>query len=263
MINTNGGGEGADPSTPAGLRAETLAIIANAAREEVTTRVLGGIAVALRCESARGEGPLSRGYSDIDLVVPRKDARRFAGVMTERGYPPNERFNAAHGSSRQIFYLGTGEDEHIDVFVDQFQLCHVLPLAKRLDLHPETISLEDLLLSKLQVAKLSQKDVMDTIALLLDHPLDGPTGEALDAEYVASFLSKDWGWWRTATETIVRTGDHVDGLGLTESGVHSAKKQLALLSEEIEAHPKSLGWRARAKIGDRRPWRIDPDDISV
>ena len=56
----------------------------------------------------------------------------------------------------------------MDVFVDSFRLCHELSLKKRLNLDPEAISVADLLPTKLQVARLNEKDVSDAAALLLD-----------------------------------------------------------------------------------------------
>jgi hypothetical protein len=192
------------------------------------------------------------------MVTSRKDAGRLGGLLEEAGYEPNKRFNAAHGHSR-LSFAGPTADEHVDVFIEEFSLCHVLPLADRLAEHPLTIPLEDLLLSKLQVARLNQKDVTDAVAILMDHEV----GRDLDTNYITSLLASDWGWWRTSTETITNIVGLLDRVNVPEADVSRVREQFSRLVEAVDAAPKSLRWRARARVGDRRPWRVDPDDVSA
>jgi hypothetical protein len=244
----------------AALQKAGSAAVQAASQSGVTLRLLGGVAVALRCPSARGSGPLARDYSDLDFATTRKQVKGTIRVMKEQGYIANERFNSTHGESRLMFAEPSGR--HIDVFVDRFTLCHELPLRERLDAHETTLSLADLLLTKLQVAKLSRKDVTDAAALLLDHPLaDGADG--IDPGRIVELLAGDWGWWRTSTETIDRLREVLGDLPLDDTQRERVRSQLDELSEHIEAAPKSLRWKARARIGDRRPWREDPDDMEA
>ena len=118
--------------------------------------------------------PLARSYSDIDLVTTRKASTILATTLEERGYVAQDRFNALHGQRRMLF--DHPEHDHADVFVDEFSMCHRLELSGRLGLHETTVSLGDLLLTKLQVAELNEKDVTDAAALFLDHDL-GEGGE--------------------------------------------------------------------------------------
>jgi hypothetical protein len=238
------------------LREAAEAIVRSSDDAGLQVRLLGGIAVALRCPSARDTGRLVREYSDIDLVTTRKHARKLTPVMQAVGFEPNERFNAANGATRLSYFAP--DEEHIDVFVDDFRLCHVLPLAGRLNEHPVTISLEDLLLTKLQVARLNEKDVTDALALLIDH---GVGDGGIDESYILALLSRDWGWWRTSTETITAITGVVDQIDLSDADAALARAALSTLSASIDAAPKSVKWRARARVGDRRPWRVDPEDV--
>jgi len=225
-------------------------------------RALGGIAVAMRCPSAQAPEPLARDFSDIDLVVARRSVKKLTKLLPTLGCVPHERFNAANGDSRLLFYLGDeGDDDHMDVFVDSFRLCHELPLADRLGHHDATITLADLLLTKLQVAKLSHKDVTDAAALLLDHPLT-PDESGINATHLVGVLASDWGWWRTSTETLDKLKGLFASLGLASQDHELLQHRLAELSQQIEERPKSLKWKARARIGEHRPWRVDPDDVS-
>jgi hypothetical protein len=219
-------------------------------------RVLGGVAVALRCPSARGDAPLARSYSDIDLVTGKRSARALAGTLERLGYAPHERFNAVHGHSRMMFARGDGV--HVDVFVEQFVMCHRLDVGSRLGVHEETLPLADLVLTKLQVAELNEKDVTDAAALLLDHELTADE-RGVNVEYVTGILSRDWGWWRTVSHNLRLLPDHLRGR-LPEPAAAQVAARVERLLAAIDAAPKSLKWKARAKVGERVPWREDPEE---
>ncbi len=52
------------------------------------------------------------------------------------------------------------------MFVGTFRMCHTIFLSDRLDVDPTTIPPAELLLTKLQVFELNEKDVRDTLLLL-------------------------------------------------------------------------------------------------
>ena len=47
-----------------------------------------------------------------------------------------------------------------------FSMSHKIPLSERLELEPVSVPLAELLLTKLQIAELNEKDVRDALALL-------------------------------------------------------------------------------------------------
>ena len=49
----------------------------------------------------------------------------------------------------------------VDVIMDRLNMCHVLDFADRIDRMPDTLDIADLLLTKLQVVELNEKDVHD------------------------------------------------------------------------------------------------------
>lgn len=239
------------------LVAETERLLVELTADGLVARALGGVAVALRCPSARAPSSLARACADIDLVTARRSAAGIPTVLARHGFRPERRFNALHGHSRLLF---TGVDGlHLDVFVETFEMCHRLPLGSRLDIHPQTVSLADLLLTKLQVAELNRKDVTDAAALLLDHPVsDGEHG--INAPYLVGVLGRDWGWWRTVTENLDRLSALVGDIDLEPRQSELLGARVAELTEAVDAGPKTLRWRLRAKIGDRAPWRDDPEE---
>jgi hypothetical protein len=169
---------------------------------------------------------------------------------------PERRFNALHGHRRLMFDHPDGT--HIDVFVEEFVMCHRLDLRSRLAFHETTVPLVDLLLTKLQVAELNEKDVTDAAALLLDHELTSDES-GINMDYVTRLLSRDWGWWRTVSANLAALPDHLASR-LSEPAAVTATGRAKRLLEAIELVPKSLRWKARARAGERIPWREDPEE---
>lgn len=249
-------GGAASPGESPCERAERM--IARAGEEGLTTRALGGVAVAIRCPSARVE-PLKRDYHDLDVATTRSDSHELSSLLEREGFRPNDRFNALHGRSRMIFTAADGL--HLDVLIGEFAMCHRLDLSKRLEIDSRTLGLADLLLTKLQIAELNRKDTQDLAALLLDHPLS-ENEEGINAEYVANLLARDWGWWRTVTANLSLFEHHLPSLEVPESGMATIVQRLDQLRQGVEAEKKSFAWRSRAKLGDRVAWRAEPEEVA-
>jgi hypothetical protein len=233
-------------------------LIAELRSRDVTVRALGGVAVALRCPSA-GDPILARSYDDLDLITDRTSARRLTAALAELGYGAYERFNALHGHARMMFSGAGGT--HLDVLVDAFVMCHRLDLRRRLTIDPETLTVADLLLTKLQIARVNRKDVVDVAALLADHAVTSDeTG--VNADYVAGLLGGDWGWWRTATENLDLVDQLVPDLGLDGETVARIARRIEELRDRIGAERKTLRWRTRARVGDRVAWRLEPEEVA-
>ncbi len=236
---------------------EARRIIGHATGRALVARALGGVGIALRCSRACSQTYLQRPYSDIDIIVRRKDSHELGRGLESLGYVPDKAFNAAHGRSRLLFDHPYAS--HVDVFIDDFVMCHRLKLASRLALEQETITLADLLLTKLQVAHLTRKDVVDVTALMLDCELSREE-RGINVEYVTGILRDDWGWWRTVTENLALIQARCQELGLPERERFRVVTQLQRLAATIEQTPKSMRWKARARVGDRLPWREDPEE---
>lgn len=245
---------------------ETMVTSARAVVDAATAlgasaRLLGGIAIALRCPSARPPGPLVRTYSDIDVVCRSRDVRRLTEAFGENGFAPNERFNANQAGRRMRFHCKDRAEAHADVFVDSFQMCHTLRLGKRLDLDARTLAPADLLLTKLQVARLTHKDVTDILSLLLDQPLT-QDDSGINMAYLVGFLASDWGWWRTATDTLARVPALCAEEPLRSHDIERITGTVSALLEEIDRARKGWRWRARSMVGERLAWRADPEELA-
>jgi hypothetical protein len=138
-------------------------------------------------------------------------------------------------------------------------LCHTLDIRDRLASDERTLDLADLLLAKLQVVEVNEKDLKDAAAILADHPIGRP---GVDADRIASLFAADWGWWRTGTDTLQKVADYAAHLdGFAAAGVVCARADE--LHERIEAEPKSRRWRLRAKVGERKRWYELPEEIEA
>jgi hypothetical protein len=225
--------------------------------------LLGGRAVALLCERVGATIPdqLKRKSEDVDLFILRRDRKAITQTLREIGCTPETEFNVLNGNVRLMFFSGQTK---IDIFIDTFQMCHTLHLARRMAEADLTLSPADLLLTKLQVAEINTKDLTDIAALLLALPLDFDDHLGIDGQYLARCLAGDWGLWKTSTLNLAKLR-HSAGDLLPRSGGWNGRLITALdkLEREIDMAPKSIAWRARAIIGERMPWYERPEEPDI
>lgn len=221
----------------------------------VALKLTGGVAVALRCPSAR-RAPLQRDYADIDVVGRARDRRAITELLGQLGYEADAAFNAMHGSSRMYFWDPIHERQ-LDVFLDEIEMCHRIDLRNRLDHDQATLTLADLLLMKLQIVETNHKDYLDILTLLVDQPFSDDTG--IDVRYLASLAADDWGLWKTTTSVAERTADYAAGLEHFEQADH-VRSQVDRYLQALEQVPKSRRWKLRDRIGERKRWYELPEE---
>lgn len=238
---------------------EARRIVAAAQAKGVLLRLMGGLAVRLRSPSASHRA-LARGYPDIDFVTASRGSRAIEVLLAELGYQPNKEFNLLNGSSRLLFY-DSEHERQIDVFVGQFEMCHRLPIGERLDRDQLTIPLAELLLTKLQIVQMNEKDVRDICALLLDHPLGEGDGETINLTRIAQLCAEDWGLWKTITLSLQKVQDFSDAYDLVAAEKLTIVERVAILRQALEAAPKSLKWKLRARLGERVQWYELPEEV--
>ena len=169
--------------------AEAERISAAARAGKVPVKLVGGAAVNLHSRSAR-QAPLKRKYGDLDFVASSKQQASVQKLFESLGYQGDRRFNTLNGHQRLLYVDGVN-GRQIDVFIDRMKMCHVIELADRLGGDDACLTPADLLLSKLQVFEVNMKDLVDSIALLLDHPIADHDDDAINAAYLARLTSDD------------------------------------------------------------------------
>jgi hypothetical protein len=238
------------------VQTEGVALVAALAENGAPARLLGGVAIAQH-RHAGWVSAFDRAYGDIDLVAGSRSRRAVERAMGARGYEAAVSFNRLHGD-RRLLFLDSAHARQVDVFLGRFSMCHALELDDRLAGHPTTLAPADLLLTKLQVAEPDPKDLRDAIALIHQHELGADAeGDVLGLDRLVEVTSADWGWWTTFTDNLARLPEAAASL-LSETAVVEAR--CAEIAAALEAAPKRLRWRARAKIGRRVPWREQPEE---
>jgi hypothetical protein len=227
-------------------------------REGATMAVLGGVAVRLRAPEV--PSGLDREYKDIDLAVPKGYARDAAKLLDGAGYDPEIAFNAMNGKERLLFH----DDEHgrhVDVFIGRFRMCHEISFGNRLTQGQRTLPLAELLLTKLQIIELNEKDVRDALLLFHGHKVADRDGDAINATRIAELCADDWGLWRTITANLVRCGELLQDYTLAQHERERIGQRLGTVLQRIEVAPKSRSWKLRAKIGERKRWYELPEEV--
>jgi len=237
---------------------EARRIVDLASKRALTLRLLGGVAVRLRCSSAT-HCALSRKYADIDLAGLGKESIRLQQFFVELGYVPRDVFNAMYGYERLVFNDLT-HARRVDVFLDRFKMCHTFDFRDRLRLDLLTIPLADLLATKLQVVEVTRREYLDSIALLHDHDIaDGEHGDKIDGSYIVKLASDDWGIYKTFTTNLDRLEAFLDESGVDENVKVDVRKKLSALRERIQRSQKSMRWKVRARVGERARWYELPE----
>lgn len=249
--------EDVSPGTEPDVLAEARRLLEAARARAVTVRLIGGAAIGLKCPSA-ASSPLARPYKDLDFVGLSRESRTLQELFASLGYTPDRRFNALHGH-RRLRFRDDARARLLDVLLDRFEMCHRFDLRDRLPLDPETLPAADLLLTKMQVVEANEKDLVDALALLADHPITDGSARGIDAGYVAQLCARDWGLWRTLQLNRGRLEEYAERLEPSIRGAVVAR--LDELFHRIDREPKSMAWKLRARIGDRVRWYELPEEV--
>lgn len=244
-----------ETTTPvADIKEEAERILEAAGAEGFPLRLLGGLAIYFQCPSIQSDARLQRTYKDFDFVTLGKWGAKTKALFTRLGYTPNQAFNALHGYQRLLFW-DTAHERQVDIFIDRMQMCHTLDFRARLQADARTLSLSDLLLTKLQIVEVNEKDLVDTMALFLDHDLqDNDSG--MNASYIPRLTAADWGLYKTLTINL----DKARAFAVQQGFPEQIPARIEALLAAIEAQPKSLAWKTRALVGERVRWYELPEE---
>jgi hypothetical protein len=242
--------------------------IVDAARERgVVVRLLGGLAVRTHCSVIAF---CERDYSDLDMVGLVRQSRDLIAVFETLGYEFNVHALRATGGGQLQFTRpcrheagdrALHEDDHVDVFLDTFRMDHEIALKDRLELDDYTVSVTDQLLTKLQIHRPEEKDVRDVLTLLKDLALAEEEGPGvIGLRRLARLCARDWGLFHDVERNLDRCAALLDGYGLSAEEEGRILDGLAGIDRAIEAEPKSIRWRLRARIGERRPWFTEVEE---
>ena len=227
---------------------------------EIDMRVIGGLAV--RAHSPLRRDTFTREYPDIDFVVHKKARRKLSPFFKEMGYIPDREFNILNGTRRQIF-IDTRSGRRIDVFVGDFEMCHKLPLKKRLAADPFTVPLAELLLSKAQIFELNRKDALDIISLLLNNELGRDDNKKINLHRIARLCLRYWGLYKTISINFTRVENILlhEELNLTPEEKQIVLRRIRRIQRTLKAINKNLFWKLRDQLGTRVRWYSEVEEV--
>jgi hypothetical protein len=236
-----------------------LDLIEAATAQDIPLRLVGGLAVRVLCPDFP---PRVRHRQDLDLASVSTVRPRLTEFLIGRGYEPDKRFNALYGH-KQLFFTAP-DGVAVDILIDQIDMCHVLVFKERIDRLPTSLDVTDLLLSKLQIVELNEKDVQDVLYLLSAFEVrEGDDAGAIGLDRLRQIVGDDWGWWRTATGSLQHIQELASGDSarlIPTNAAHDPVAQIDALVRAARETPKTLRWRLRAKIGERRRWYRVPEE---
>jgi len=228
----------------------------------ILLRVIGSLAFQMHCsEHGYLQAAMGRAYTDIDFGAYNKQTRQIQDLFAKLGYKEN----------REVFIVSEGERAifdkpeaglHVDVFYEKLDFCHAIYWKDRLEIDSPTIPLAELLLEKMQIVQINEKDIIDTIMLLLEHPLGDVDREIINIKRIAGLCANDWGLWRTTTMNLEKVRALAHGYTqLTDGQKAKVESQVKAALGRMEQEPKSLAWRLRSRVGDRVKWYKDVDEV--
>ena len=237
-------------------------LVALADGQGIALRLLGALAFAKRCpRHAYLQETLKREYTDIDFAGYGKQASQIKALLPREGYVEDTLMYVESEGSRMVLnHPVTGL--HLDVFLDKLDFCHTIPWKGRLETHDATIPLAEMLMQKMQIVQINEKDIIDTIMLLLEHPLGEEDGDVINIGLVARVCAKDWGWWRTLTMNVDKVKQAAGAYELGPEERDRVVAQADAILQRIDGEPKSIGWKMRAKVGDRKKWYRDVGELA-
>ena len=249
------------PGSPQDPLSDAMHIARGASEAGVGLKLLGGLGVRVVCPDYP---PRLRRDQDIDFACLSKERKAVAAYLEQAGCQGDRRFNNLNGDRQMYFTAPSGRP--IDVMVDRLTMCHTLDFRPSFRKLPYTVDVVDLLLSKLQIVELNEKDARDIVQLLSCMPIAPGGGNqlAIDADRFLSVLASDWGWWRTVTGNL----DKLPGLlaerpHLAQPGMpFDPAQQAGQLRQLADQTPKSMKWKMRASIGDKVRWYELPEEVA-
>ena len=97
------------------VEAEMRRLVAEAQKEDIFLRLIGGLAFKVHCLHATHRA-LQREYPDIDFVTDKASACKLLEFLPAMGYTPNKTLNTLSGDSRQLYY-DQENGRQIEIFI--------------------------------------------------------------------------------------------------------------------------------------------------
>ncbi len=246
---------------------EALSCVSEAEKNGVILRIMGGVGIYIHSQAYK---PLweklarleKKVFTDIDFASYGKFRARIFDFFKARGYDVDKRLLMHYGMKRHIYFGGAVP--MVEVFFDKLEMNHTINFNKRLEVDSPTLPPAELLLQKLQIVNINEKDIKDVIILLLAHDVGNTDKETINLEALTrAGLTSDWGFYYTVTTNLRKVKDYAATSHLLDDGHKKIiSESIDKILGFIESQPKTLSWKLRAKVGVKRKWYNDVEDWS-
>lgn len=239
-------------------------LVEKAQNESIILRILGGLAIrihSLEFLSLHRDLGRETKLADVDLITYGDKRNRLEPFFKANGYNPDPsiRRTPAIWAYRQM-YVAPNNQFTLDILFDKLEMSHTLDLRQRLEVDSPTISLADLLLAKMQIHKINEKDIKDTIVLIRAHQLADSDNNCVNELYIARLMSKDWGFYYTVTNNLKKTKLLLQDYNIDQTDKTDVVSKIDQLLARIESEPKTSGFKLRARIGEKKKWYNEVDE---
>jgi hypothetical protein len=243
-------------------RARILEALELEENRHIIMRLLGALAFHTHCpQFGYIQNTLGREFTDFDFAAYEtffKDILRF---LTELGYEEDKMVTRLFGDRRLLFHDPVN-GRHIDVFFDELDFSHRIPFVGRLEADKPTLPLAELLLEKMQIQQINEKDLIDSIMLLREHPIGAGDDEVINVDVICALLGRDWGLWRTVTTNLAVLEETLGKYEqLKDEDRSIVRDRIRALRTRIAGAPRTLGWKLRGLVGERVKWYKDVEEL--
>ena len=232
------------------LEEEAIRLVRSATDRGATLRLFGGTALKRLIKKELLHRPEA---ADIDCVGLKRQLPVLLELFSENDYVEDLEIRRLFGLRRRVF-LNASKRITVDLCLDILFFARPIDVRKRLEIRSETLSVSDLLLSKLQPKQFTQKDKTDVVNLLntFRPGRDEDDGE-FDIEQFVLPCTRDWGLFRLVQDNLRTVCDFK--MQLDHDHRQRIGARIQSLLDSLRDSPKSLRWKYRSMIGERaRYW---------
>ena len=220
-------------------------------------RLVGSTGIRLHCPPAAAAlDRLGRPAKDIDVVCRHEDRKGLRRLLEERGWEVDRDLLVAMEGRRYAFRHPTSGLE-LDVFVDRLEFCHTIELRDRLGAGTSPCRSRTSCCRSSRSSGRRSPTVWTPARCWLPTRYRRGRGARGHRRLVRRRAAgPGLGAPPPPSPTSAALRDHPEGNGAAST---VAERVDALLAA-IQAAPKSVRWRARARVGERMQWWQDVDE---
>lgn len=228
-----------------------------ASQKNIDLRLFGSVGIGIYCQS-NGIIIDETCFKDIDFVGKIEQLNKANEVINDLGFTMTH-FQYSKNGEHRVYKSITGKysrELSIDIYFGMLTFNHTIPPPYFDNVNKYTIPPTQLLISKLAIVEITEKDKKD-IALLLHQLLIGNenTTTTIKEGYLVEILCRSCQGWEIS-QTVIKNLNSVKtylcNITSIDNSIHNTiMEKIETLTIIIEQSDKSLTWRIRKFIGTK------------